>query len=116
VADCLKSLLVSELPIEFRAFDRRHHVVFVCDKGAGFKQAIPLIRRLLLIDVGHGVLCREISLGLTGSCFPILFEPMVKWQRHRAIRKRKREERYESVRGRDAQRLPGVKDAHCMKN
>ena len=44
---------MSELPIEFRTFDRRHHVVFVCDKGAGFKQATPLIRRLLLIDVGH---------------------------------------------------------------
>jgi hypothetical protein len=52
VAGCLKSSIVSELPIEFRAFDGRHHVS-VCDKDAGFKQAIPLIRCLLLIAVGH---------------------------------------------------------------
>jgi hypothetical protein len=44
---------LSELPIEFRVFDGRHHGVLVCDKDAGFKQAILLIRRLLLIAVGH---------------------------------------------------------------
>jgi hypothetical protein len=120
----LKSSIVSELPIEFRAFDGRHQV-FVCDKDAGFKQAIPLIRRLLLIAVGHwstwskeAFLSRD-KLGADRLLLPHLILAhgrMAKWQRHRAIRKRKREERYEFVRGRDAQRLPGVKDAHCMKN
>ena len=37
--------------------------------------------------------------------------PILSAQRHLAIRKRKREERYEFVRGRHAQRHPGVKDA-----
>ena len=121
MAGCLKSSIASELPIEFMAFDGRHHV-FVCDKDAGFKQAIPLIRHLLLIAVGHwstwsneAFLSRD-KLGADRLLLPRIILALAKWQRHLAIRKRKREERYESVRGRHTQRHPGVKAAHCMKN
>jgi len=90
VAGCLKSSIASELPIEFMAFDGRHHV-FVCDKDAGFKQAIPLIRHLLLIAVGHwstwsneAFLSRD-KLGADRLFLPRIILALAKWQRHRPI-------------------------------